>query len=216
MSLADVSSDALSGFASALETPVHILAVVLLAVLAYELGGLLTEAWRRVRPRARPVETVAGEAMANPFEAATIARGTASVITERAVLDLSEAARSARPDAIENALARFELRIQRKLDHTRILVRSGPALGLMGTLIPLAPGLSALGDGDYKQLAGDLKTAFAATVVGILVGTSAYVLTLLRTRMYTEDLAALERAVAAAGPVLEPHHRMHAVAGDVA
>jgi biopolymer transport protein ExbB/TolQ len=83
----------------------------------------------------------------------------------------------------------------------------------MGTLIPLAPGLSALGDGDYKQLAGDLKTAFAATVVGILVGTGAYVLTLLRTRNYTEDLASLERAVAARQVHPQPHQRMETTIG---
>ncbi|HTD57455.1 MAG TPA: MotA/TolQ/ExbB proton channel family protein, partial [Solirubrobacteraceae bacterium] len=75
------------------------------------------------------------------------------------------------------------------------------ALGLMGTLIPLAPGLAALGHGDVATLATDLRTAFAATTVGLLVGTVAYALTLTRTRMYTEDLTALERA---ATPVTAP------------
>jgi biopolymer transport protein ExbB/TolQ len=75
-----------------------------------------------------------------------------------------------------------------------VLVRAGPAVGLMGTLIPLAPGLAALGRGDVASLAADLRTAFAATVIGLLVGTIAFTLTLARTRFYTEDLAALERA----------------------
>src|SRR5262249_55837687 len=89
----------------------------------------------------------------------------------------------------------YELAVQRRLDRTRILVRAGPAIGLMGTLIPLAPGLAALGDGDVSALAGDLRDALAATVIGLLVGTVAFALTLTRTRMYTEDLAALEGAV---------------------
>jgi biopolymer transport protein ExbB/TolQ len=97
----------------------------------------------------------------------------------------------------EHVLADFELHVQRRLDRTRMLVRAGPALGLMGTLIPLAPGLVALGEGDFQVLASDLKVAFAATVIGILVGTAAFALTLYRTRVYTEDLAALERTVAA-------------------
>jgi biopolymer transport protein ExbB/TolQ len=189
-------TDALSGLAALLETPVHVVAVLLLGVLAYELGGLVMEAWRRVAPRARPVRDTATLALADPDAAPLIARAAPGPLTERAVLDLAAATRSERTDAIEDALADYELRIQRKLDRTRMLVRAGPALGLMGTLIPLAPGLSALGDGNYKQLAGDLKTAFAATVVGILVGTAAYALTLVRTRIYTEDLASLERAVA--------------------
>jgi biopolymer transport protein ExbB/TolQ len=64
----------------------------------------------------------------------------------------------------------------------------------MGTLIPLAPGLAALGRGDVPALAEDLQSSFGATVIGLLVGTVAYALTLTRTRLYTEDLAALERA----------------------
>ncbi len=85
--------------------------------------------------------------------------------------------------------------MQRRLDRTRLLVRAGPAVGLMGTLIPLAPGLAALGDGDVATLADNLRDAFGATVVGLLVGTIAFALTLVRTRMYTEDLVALEQAV---------------------
>ncbi|HVR05945.1 MAG TPA: MotA/TolQ/ExbB proton channel family protein, partial [Solirubrobacteraceae bacterium] len=98
------------------------------------------------------------------------------------------------PAGVEHALADYELASQRRLERTRILVRAGPALGLMGTLIPLAPGLAALGHGDIATLASDLRTAFAATTVGLLVGTLAYALTLTRTRMYSEDLADLERA----------------------
>jgi biopolymer transport protein ExbB/TolQ len=95
-----------------------------------------------------------------------------------------------------------------------MLVRAGPALGLMGTLIPLAPGLSALGHGSFGELATDLKVAFAATVIGILVGTGAFVLTLARTRVYTEDLAGLERAVARREPQAPPHHRVTAAIGE--
>jgi biopolymer transport protein ExbB/TolQ len=216
LAAADPTRDALSGLTSLLQVPVHVLAVILLAVLAFETGGLVMEGWRRVRPSARPVDEIAGRAMAYPYGAAPIARGTPSPLTEKTVLDLAAAVQSAREDAVENALVKYELRIQRKLDRTRMLVRAGPALGLMGTLIPLAPGLSALGDGDYKQLAGDLKTAFAATVVGILVGTGAYVLTLVRTRNYTEDLAGLERAVVARQAHPQPHQRMETtIGGDV-
>ena len=91
--------------------------------------------------------------------------------------------------------------MQRRLDRTRLLVRAGPAIGLMGTLIPLAPGLAALGDGDVATLAENLRDAFGATVVGLLVGTVAFALTLTRTRMYSEDLAALEQAGRGAAPV---------------
>jgi biopolymer transport protein ExbB/TolQ len=211
---ADRVSQALSGISEALKQPVHIVALLLLAMLAFELGRIAMEGWRRVRPGAPPLEQIAARAMADSAAASSLARWAPGPLAERAVLGLAEAAGSDRRDAIENALASYELQIQRRLDRTRVLVRAGPAIGLMGTLIPLAPGLAALGNGSYTQLAGDLKVAFAATVIGILVGTGAFTLTLVRTRVYTEDLAALERAVAARAPQAPPHHRVPEAVGE--
>jgi len=210
----DRVSQALSGISQALKEPVHVAALLLLAILAFELGRIGMEAWRRVRPGAPPLEQVATRAMADASSAQVLARWAPGPLAERAVLGLAEAAGSPNRNAIEDALASYELQIQRRLDRTRILVRAGPAVGLMGTLIPLAPGLAALGTGNYALLAGDLQIAFAATVIGILVGTGAFTLTLVRTRIYTEDLAALERAVAAREPLAPPHHRVAAAVGE--
>jgi biopolymer transport protein ExbB/TolQ len=203
----NLTGRALSGVATALKIPVQVVAILLLAVLAYELGRIATESWRRVRPGAAPLERVATSAMSDPAEAARIARSAPGPLSELAVRQLAAADG---PDGYETALADYELRIQRRLDRTRILVRAGPAVGLMGTLIPLAPGLGALGQGNYSELASDLRLAFSATVIGLLVGTVAFALTLIRTRVYTEDLAGLERAVAARGAT---HHRL-ATVGD--
>ncbi len=211
---ADRVSQALSGISEALKQPVHIVALLLLALLAFELGRIAMEGWRRVRPGAPPLEQIAARAMADSADASALARWAPGPLAERAVLGLAEAAHAGGRDAIENALASYELQIQRRLDRTRVMVRAGPAVGLMGTLIPLAPGLASLGNGNYTQLAGDLKVAFAATVVGILVGTGAFTLTLVRTRVYTEDLASLERAVAAREPQAPPHHRVAAAVGE--
>lgn len=210
----DRVSQALSGISNALKGPVHVVALLLLAVLAFEIGRIAMEAWRRIRPGAPPLQEVASLAMADTADARALARWAPGPLAERAVIGLAAAAQSGGRDDIENALASYELQIQRRLDRTRILVRAGPAVGLMGTLIPLAPGLAALGTGNYAQLAGDLQVAFAATVIGILVGTGAFTLTLVRTRVYTEDLAALERAVAAREPQAPPHHRVAAAVGE--
>jgi biopolymer transport protein ExbB/TolQ len=206
--LADgLAADALSGIASALAVPVHVAAVILLLVLALELGRGATEVWRRHRPGRTSLWTLAHAAVAEPRRAADLGRSAPTAIAGRAVESIGAAVGTGRPQDVEHALTEYELAIQRRLERTRLLVRAAPALGLMGTLIPLAPGLEALGRGDIQTLASDLRTAFAATVVGLLVGTVAFVVTLVRSRLYTEDLAALERAVsgipgakAAAGP----------------
>jgi biopolymer transport protein ExbB/TolQ len=167
----DRLGDALAQIAAALEVPVLLAAVVVLLLCAVELGRFATELWTRRRAGAAPTA----------FAAVAATR-------------IAAARRAGRPQAVEHALADYELAAQKRLDRTRLLVRAGPAIGLMGTLIPLAPGLAALGRGDVAALAADLRVAFSATVIGLLVGTVAFALTLTRTRMYSADLATLERA----------------------
>jgi biopolymer transport protein ExbB/TolQ len=186
---------ALAELVSWLRVPVLIAAVAALALCAFELGRWAAELWRR-RTRSRPSELPAlvTAAAAEPAKARLYAYRAPSGFAEAAVLGLAASRANGRRDDAEDALAGYELAVQRRLDRTRVLVRAGPAIGLMGTLIPLAPGLAALGAGNVALLANDLRDAFAATVIGLLVGTVAFALTLSRTRMYTEDLAALERA----------------------
>jgi len=189
--------DALADIATALRVPVLMVAVLILLLCALELGRFASEVWRR-RVRARDVDLaeLTERAIADPAKAPLYSYSAPGAISAEALVEVSAAARAADPAvAGERALARYELAVQRRLDRTRLLVRAGPAVGLMGTLIPLAPGLAALGDGDVATLAANLRDAFGATVVGLLVGTIAFALTLARTRMYTEDLVALEQAV---------------------
>jgi biopolymer transport protein ExbB/TolQ len=185
---------ALAAFAAALRLPVLLAAVAILLLCAFELGRFGSELWRRRRARGYDLAAVASAAFADPANAAAFAWRAPSVFAEAAILAIAAALAAGRPAEVEAALASYEIAVQRRLDRTRILVRAGPAIGLMGTLIPLAPGLESLGEGHVARLAEDLRDAFAATVIGLLVGTVAFALTLHRTRLYSEDLAALERA----------------------
>ncbi len=187
---------ALADIATALRVPVLLAAVAILLLCALELGRFGAELWRRrVRARGIDLSELAARAIADPRHAPHYAYSAPGALSAAAIGEIAVA--TAAPDrgaATERALTRYELGAQRRLDRTRLLVRAGPAIGLMGTLIPLAPGLAALGRGDVALLAENLRDAFGATVVGLLVGTVAFALTLARTRMYTEDLAALEQA----------------------
>ena len=93
-------------------------------------------------------------------------------------------------------LADFDYASLRRLERTRLLVRAGPALGLMGTLIPLSPALAALAAGDVQRLSENLRVAFSVTVVGILLGALAFGISLVRDRLYGQDLSDLEYLVA--------------------
>jgi biopolymer transport protein ExbB/TolQ len=62
----------------------------------------------------------------------------------------------------------------------------------MGTLIPLAPALAGLAEGDVAKLSRNLRVAFSVTVLGLLVGAVAFALSLVRDRLYGQDLSDLE------------------------
>jgi biopolymer transport protein ExbB/TolQ len=195
--------DGLAQIATALRIPVLVAAIVVLLLCALELGRFGAEYWRRrVRLRDFDLRELTERAIAEPQHAAHYASLAPSASAAEAVIQIAAAAQGAcGARAGEHALARYELAVQRRLDRTRLLVRAGPAIGLMGTLIPLAPGLAALSNGDVSSLAENLRDAFGATVVGLLVGTVAFALTLARTRTYSEDLADLEQG---SEPILPP------------
>ncbi len=197
----DGLAEALARIASSLRIPVLILALLVLLVCAFEVGRFAIELFARTRAGRGSLRTLVRQVLANPEQAARLSARAPSSFARDALLEIARANLAGERLGVEYALADYELAVQRRLDHTRILVRAGPALGLMGTLIPLAPGLAALGHGEVSTLATDLRTAFAATTIGLLVGTVAFALTLTRTRMYTEDLTALERATVVGAPV---------------
>ncbi len=192
---ADALAQALAQIASALRVPVLVLALLALLVCALELGRFASEQWTRRRAGRGALRALVERLLGDPASAPLIAQRAPSAPAATALIAIARGRAAGEPRASERALAEYELAVQRRLERTRILVRAGPALGLMGTLIPLAPGLAALGRGDVATLAGDLRTAFAATTVGLLVGTVAYALTIVRARLYAEDLSALERSV---------------------
>lgn len=83
---------------------------------------------------------------------------------------------------------------RRAIDRADLLARVGPMLGLMGTLIPLGPGLAELGRGNLDMLAQAITVAFNTTVLGLLIGVLGYLLGRLRRRWYDAAMANLEVA----------------------
>ena len=81
------------------------------------------------------------------------------------------------------------------LQKTDIITRIGPTLGLMGTLIPMGPGLAALGAGDINTLASSLTVAFNTTIVGIGSGALCYVIGKIRSGWYDRYLSDLDALI---------------------
>lgn len=197
--------------ANALRIPVFTAAIAALAFLLADLGAFFVELLRRGR-------SDGGERVALASAHARSALASSDLPeAERALMPLASSAQMAdtlstlvaqhgQPGADDRrakALADFDLRSLRKLERSRMLVRFGPALGLMGTLIPLSPALEGLADGDVAQLSENLRAAFSVTVLGLLIGAVAFAISLVRDRLYAQDLSDLEYVVASLDPPQE-------------
>ena len=75
---------------------------------------------------------------------------------------------------------------------SELVARLAPMFGLLGTLIPLGPGILALGQGDTFTLSASLLTAFDTTVAGLLAAAVATVISSLRRAWYRQYVSQLE------------------------
>lgn len=189
--------------ADALRYPVLIAALITVVVVVIELGALFAEVRKRRRRGIPRLEAALEQARAALAKGDSV--GAAKIVRDlgytRPMSDALGAIVEQRnqPDAadrIAKRLAEYDYRSMKRLERTRILVRMGPALGLMGTLIPLSPALAALAEGDVQQLTQDLRVAFSVTVAGLLVGMIAFAVSLVRDRLYAQDYSDVEYVLA--------------------
>jgi len=102
--------------------------------------------------------------------------------------------RTSYPDNTREALARQliadeEARCRKVTKITDIVARVAPMFGLMGTLIPLGPGLIALGQGDTKTLSDSLMIAFDTTIAGLVSGAVSYFISGVRKGWYEQYMS---------------------------
>jgi len=194
--------------ANALRVPVFVAAIGALAFVLFDLGAFFVELNRRRnhgrREHLQEATTAARQALALHDEpsaqAALMPLASSAQMADTLATLVERPDQPGTQDRRAKALADFDLTSLRKLERSRMLVRFGPALGLMGTLIPLSPALEGLAEGDVAQLSDNLRAAFSVTVIGLLIGAVAFSISLVRDRMYAQDLSDLEYVVTALDP----------------
>lgn len=93
-----------------------------------------------------------------------------------------------RDGGLEHVVLEREERVRKTLGGSRILVKVGPSLGLLGTLIPMGTALASLTAGDLESMAGQMVVAFTTTIVGLAAGTIAYVVQVVRHNWVNETV----------------------------
>lgn len=92
----------------------------------------------------------------------------------------------------QQLVAQEEERLEKYTAVTDLIARLGPMFGLLGTLIPLGPGIVALGQGDTQTLAESLGVAFDTTIAGVISAAVSCVISNIRKRWYNEYITLLE------------------------
>lgn len=187
-----------------LTIPVLVILLIIVIISIITLGGLISEYTSRrkvpvgsVRDLIYEINAAASiDALKSVIEGAEIPKSQKKVLIE--IASSSALDKNSR-EALARKLVEYEEeKIDKTLQRTDIITRVGPTLGLMGTLIPMGPGLAALGAGDVNTLAESLTLAFNTTIVGIGSGALCYVIGKIRSGWYDRylsDLDALSDAV---------------------
>jgi len=80
------------------------------------------------------------------------------------------------PERLDKKVIDLENDLRQRAERLSVLARTGPMLGLIGTLIPLQPALAGLAAGDMQSMASNLLIGFTTTVVGLIVGGASFAL----------------------------------------
>lgn len=179
-------------------TPVVVLLVVFVVLVILFLGGFINEAISRKAIKKDELEGIIRnvssannpETIKNTVEDSSLLPNQKKILIK--IADNYDIGPEARKALATKLIEDEESKLIKNTSKTDILIRLGPILGLLGTLIPLGPGLSALGSGDIATLAESLTIAFDTTVVGLSVGAVAYLISKFKKQWYESDLMTVE------------------------
>lgn len=197
MNLLNLLQNILSVLSSAMLYPVMILLVILFVWMIITLGGFVSEYFERKRQaqKQNPNEFI------ESFSQENLLRFTSEEIPRipfcfqeyfRELVNELKRDKRGREIRIEYLLQSKEQKMTKSLDKLRLMIRVGPTLGLMGTIIPMGPALSALSQGDLEKLSSNIIIAFTTTVVGLAIGIAAYCLSTAKNRWVNDDIKNLE------------------------
>ena len=188
----------LSAISQGLQIPVIILLLLILIFAVYTLGKLLSEYFSRKKVPVKLIKEMiydiydaeSCEDIKSIVNNADIQKSQKAVLIELA--ESEHLSKKSRETLARRLIDNEEDKITQNLQKTDIITKVGPTLGLMGTLIPMGPGLAALGTGDVTTLASAITVAFNTTILGIGSGAATYLASKLRRRWFGEYLANLD------------------------
>lgn len=194
----EILTSTLNMISQSLQIPVIIFLVIFAIFAVLAIGGLISEYTSRRKVSVDLIEeliySIANasslDEIKNVIKNAKIYESQKVVLIK--ILRSSSLTQESRHALAKKLIEAEENKFSKTIEKTDVVTRIGPTLGLMGTLIPMGPGLAALGGGDVNTLANAIIVAFDTTVVGIGAGAVAYFVSKVRRRWYEEYLSNLD------------------------
>lgn len=201
-SITEMFNGALHSITQILLTPVMIVLTIFFIYALINLGVLLAEYYRR-RKTKFDIKNFISQLLSlkgqNPDEMIKVIEAGEIPNSQKDVLITMVNSSNMSPAYRESLAIKMvedeSIWASKKLERTDIIAKIAPAIGLMGTLIPLGPGLTALGAGDIQSLSQHLLIAFDAAVLGMASAAIAFVTSKIRRRWYEEEISNLETMV---------------------
>ena len=182
---------------SILQNPVIVVLLALLMVVLAIVGMLVAEFFTEHRYFKLSVPELVDNLEATD-DYASVIRGTSMLMRQKgALLELlnhPQASAAERESLAVNIVAQEQAIFDNRVKITDLISKISPMLGLMGTLIPLGPGVIAIGSGDTELLSQSLLVAFDTTILGLIVAVVALTVSTIRKSWYVKYMAAFEAA----------------------
>ena len=194
--MSSVFHNILRAIASAMEVPVVIGLILFIAFTLFSIGWWAVEYFRERRhmrvslPALLDQLRAAKGGVTETIEKSGLLRRQKDALLELTKHPDFDAA--TRESLGANLLEREHSHYDGILKCTDLVSKLAPMLGLMGTLIPLGPGIMALGQGDTYTLSVSLLTAFDTTIAGLIAAAFCLVISTVRRRWYSGYMADLE------------------------
>lgn len=193
--MGDLFKEALRAIASTLEIPVVLILLILIALTVLQVGTIVAEYFYERRTLTAKIPELLDEIQDSKNLQETIENSGILKRQKEALIEITK-----HPEFTDNmldALATRELEeeqafYERRIKGSDLIARLGPMLGLLGTLIPLGPGIVALSRGDVTTLSTSLSTAFDTTIAGLACAAFAYVISSIRKTWYSNYMSMLE------------------------
>ena len=183
--------------AASLMIPVMIVLVCLILFAVYSVGAIIAEFFiERRHFKANMPRDIKAIKDAEYVDLPATIEGTGLLRRQKEALQVV-VANMGLPEDDLFALAKAEVsatdaRYRRKVARNDLVTKIAPMMGLMCTLIPLGPGIVAMGQGEVNLLSNSLLVAFDGTVAGLIGGVVSMVVASIRKRWYANYLVAME------------------------